>query len=71
MQTIEREFTVKTINEGIESGNIVFNHPMQRKPGQWDNEQQSLLIHSVLSNFAIHRHMLYRCLKVIMILIQF
>jgi hypothetical protein len=53
MQTIEREFTVKTINEGIESGNIVFNHPMQRKPGQWDNEQQSLLIHSVLSNFAI------------------
>lgn len=53
MQTIEREFTIKTINEGIESKNIVFDHPMQRKPGQWDNEQQSLLIHSVLSNFAI------------------
>lgn len=53
MQTIEREYTIKTINEGIESGNVVFNHPMQRKPGQWDNDQQSLLIHSVLSNFAI------------------
>lgn len=53
MQTIERNYTVKTINESIESGNIVFNHPMQRKPGQWDNEQQSLLIHSILSNFAI------------------
>ena len=35
MQTIEREYTIKTINEGIENGNIVFNHPMQRKPGQW------------------------------------
>lgn len=53
MQTIEREYTIKTINESIGSGNIVFNHPMQRKPGQWDNEQQSLLIHSVLANFAI------------------
>lgn len=53
MQTIEREYTIKTINESIKSGNVVFNHPMQRKPGQWDNEQQSLLIHSVLANFAI------------------
>ena len=32
MQTIEREHTIKAINEGIENGNIVFNHPMQRKP---------------------------------------
>lgn len=53
MQNIEREYTIRTINEGIENGNIVFNHPMQRKPGQWDLEQQSLLIHSVLANFAI------------------
>lgn len=53
MQTIEREYTIKTINEGIENGNIVFNHPMQRKPGQWDDEQQSLLIHSILANFAV------------------
>ncbi len=53
MQTIEREYTVKNINEGIENGNIVFNHPMQRKPGQWDDEQQSLLIHSILANFAV------------------
>lgn len=53
MQTIEREYTIKAINENIEDENIVFDHPMQRKPGQWDNEQQSLLIHSVLANFAI------------------
>lgn len=53
MQVIEREYTVKKINEGIESKAIVFDHPMQRKPGQWDLEQQSLLIHSVLAGFAI------------------
>lgn len=53
MQTIERRYTIKAINEGIENGNIAFDHPMQRKPGQWDNEQQSLLIHSVLGNYAI------------------
>lgn len=35
MQTIEREYTIKTINENIEDENIVFDHPMQRKPGQW------------------------------------
>lgn len=53
MQTIEREFTVKKLNEGIENKTIVFDHPMQRKPGQWDLEQQSLLIHSLLEGFAI------------------
>lgn len=53
MQVIEREYTVKKINEGIENANIVFEHPMQRKPGQWNLEQQSLLIHSILEGFAI------------------
>lgn len=67
MQTIEREYTIKTINEGIENGNIVFNHPMQRKPGQWNDEQQSLLIHSILANFAVPQIMRYKCLMVIMI----
>lgn len=53
MQTIEREYTIKAINEGIENKTIGFNHPLQRKPGQWDDEQKSLLIHSILANFAI------------------
>lgn len=53
MQTIERELTIKAINEGIENKTIVFDHPMQRKPGQWNLEQQSLLIHSILEGFAI------------------
>lgn len=53
MQTIEKSYTIKKINENISKGNIVFNHPMQRKPGQWDNEQQSLLVHSTLGGYAI------------------
>lgn len=53
MQTIERNYTVKKVIEGITNGCIVFNHPMQRKPGQWDNEQQSLIIHSILGGYAI------------------
>lgn len=53
MQTIERSYTIKKIIENIGSGNIVFNHPMQRKPGQWNNEQQSLLVHSILGGYAI------------------
>lgn len=53
MQTIEKSYTIKTINESIRNESIVFNHPMQRKPGQWDNEQQSLLINSVLGGYAI------------------
>lgn len=53
MQTIEKSYTIKTINESIRNGNVVFNHPMQRKPGQWDNEQQSLLINSLLGGYAV------------------
>lgn len=53
MQTIEREYTIKAINERIENENIVFDHPMLRKPGQWDLDQQSLLVHSILAGFTI------------------
>lgn len=67
MQTIEREYTVKKLNEGIENKTIVFDHPMQRKPGQWDLEQQSLLIHSILAVLRYHRHTPCNSLKGIMI----
>lgn len=53
MQIIEQPFTVRKLMENIESNNIVFNHPMQRKAGQWDEEQKSLLIHSVVGGYAI------------------
>ena len=53
MDNIEKNYTIKKLNNSIASGDIVFNHPIQRKPGQWDNEQKSLLIHSILGNFMI------------------
>lgn len=53
MQVREKKFTVKSIIENTENGNIVYDHPMQRKPGQWDSEQQSLLIHSIEVGYAI------------------
>ena len=53
MQVREKKFTVKSIIENTENGNITYDHPMQRKPGQWDKEQQSLLIHSILAGYAV------------------
>lgn len=32
---------------------LSFNHPIQRQSSQWDNKQQSLLIHSLLANFPV------------------
>lgn len=37
MQTIEKRYTIKKINKSIGNGDVMFNHPMQRKPGQLDN----------------------------------
>lgn len=53
MQTIEKRYTIRNINKSIGNGDIVFNHPMQRKPEQWDTEQKSLLVDSILSSFAV------------------
>lgn len=36
-----------------EKATLSFNHPIQRQSSQWSNEQQSLLIHSILNNFPI------------------
>lgn len=53
MQTIEKSYTVKNICKKIGNGDVIFNHPMQRKPGQWDIDQQSLLVNSLLASFAM------------------
>ena len=53
MQTIEKRYTLRNICKSIGDGDVIFNHPMQRKPGQGDNEQQSLLINSILASFAV------------------
>lgn len=36
-----------------EKETLSFNHPIQRQSSQWSNEQQSLLIHSMLDNFPV------------------
>lgn len=42
---------LKTMYDDKET--LSFNHPIQRQSAQWDNEQQSLLIHSILANFPV------------------
>jgi hypothetical protein len=37
----------------IREGKIRFDHPMQRKEGQWNEKQKSLLIHSMAAGFDI------------------
>jgi hypothetical protein len=38
---------------GISNSKINFDHPIQRRAGQWDDTQKSLLIHSILSDFPV------------------
>lgn len=47
-------WTVKNLKTMCdEKDTLSFNHPIQRQSSQWDNEQQSLLIHSMLANFPV------------------
>lgn len=44
-------WNVKQVCSMIQKGSMVFSHPLQRPPGQWKQEDQSLLIHSILTMF--------------------
>lgn len=47
-------WTVKNLKTMYdEKKTLSFTHPIQRQSAQWDNEQQSLLIHSMLANFPV------------------
>lgn len=47
-------WTVKNLKTMFdEKDTLSFDHPIQRQSSQWDNEQQSLLIHSMLANFPV------------------
>jgi len=47
-------WTVKNLKAMYdEKATLSFNHPIQRQSAQWTNEQQSLLIHSMLDNFPV------------------
>ena len=45
MANIEKMYDEKKV--------LSFSHPIQRKSEQWDNQQKSLLIHSMLANFPV------------------
>lgn len=42
---------LKTMHDTKET--LSFDHPIQRQSSQWDNKQQSLLIHSMLASFPV------------------
>lgn len=53
-KTTTLNWTVKNLkNMHDEKDTLSFNHPIQRISGQWENEQQSLLIHSILANYPV------------------
>lgn len=47
-------WTVKQLKNMFDNKETLsFNHPIQRQSAQWDNKQQSLLIHSLLSSYPV------------------
>lgn len=44
---------IRTLHNWHSKGSLRFDMPIQRAEGQWNNLQQSLLIHSILTNFPI------------------
>lgn len=47
-------WTVKNLKSMFdEKDTLSFDHPIQRQSSQWDNTQQSLLIHSMLANYPV------------------
>jgi hypothetical protein len=53
MKKLNISWTVKKIMQKVEKEQVLFNHPMQRKSGQWDTNKQSLLIHSLLADYPV------------------
>jgi len=53
MKKLNISWTIKKIIQNIDKENVLFNHPIQRKAGQWSDEQKSLLIHSLLSDYPV------------------
>lgn len=53
MQKSSLPVGVKTLLKYYEGDTLSFESPVQRKPSQWNNLQQSMLIHSMLADFII------------------
>jgi len=47
-------WTIKNLKNMFDSKETLsFDHPIQRQSSQWNNLQQSLLVHSILANFPV------------------
>lgn len=53
MKKVSVSMIVKKLVSNINKGDILFNHPIQRKSDQWSDEQKSLLIHSLLCDYPV------------------
>jgi len=53
MKKYSLNWTVKKAVNYMKKGKVLFDHPCQRKAGQWDDEQISLLVHSLLANYPV------------------
>lgn len=53
MKTTNPNWNMKKLQRMEKSGELRFDYPIQRASGQWDELQQSLLIHSIIGGFPI------------------
>lgn len=44
---------LKTLKKWYDASTLDLNHPIQRASAQWNNLQQSLLVHSILSDYIV------------------
>ena len=54
MKTYSKERTLSWLNKQFNSGNISFDHKLQRPIGQWSPIMKSLLIHSLLVGIPVN-----------------
>lgn len=53
MKTTKVNWNVKKLTRMNDNGSINFDYPIQRKGGQWDDLQKSLLIHSIAGDYPV------------------
>lgn len=53
MKSLDIKWTVKKFRQELKRGNVDFNYPIQRKGGQWDLLQKSLLIHTLAGGYPL------------------
>lgn len=53
MKTTNPNWNMKKLQKMASKGELRFDYPIQRASGQWDDLQQSLLIHSIVDGYPI------------------